>query len=545
MKEKIYITGHRNPDTDSICSTLAYSFLLENRSEYDPQPIRLGEINRETQFVLDYFGVEPPRFKESIKPQVRDFQMDKGITIEESLSLYKALKLMSESGIGNLPVVDEEKHLIGIVSLSDITKSYMDIWDDGILGRSNTTWENIVDVLSATPLTPPENGREFKGKITIYAMHPENIGDHIQEGDIVILGDRYDAQRDAIEKDVSLIILTGGFDMKEEYLEMARKKRITVLSTQFNSFMTARLLPQAAPVELVMSTEDLVVFYEDDTVDEVQAIMGDSRYRSYPVLDHKDHVIGSISRYHLINNSRKKLVLVDHNEKSQSIEDIEDGEIVEIIDHHRVANISTSGPVYFRNEPVGSTSTIIGKIFMEKGLRPPKAIAGLLASAIISDTLLFRSPTATPEDKRVLNILAKIANIDIEKYAMEMFRAGTSLEGVQPEELLNSDVKEFVIEGASIRVAQVFTMDLENISGIKEDLFREMERIRKEKSNDAFFLILTDIFKEVSEVVTTGKYQEELAREFDQKLEENSFVAPGLLSRKKQMLPKIKDAILS
>lgn len=543
MKEKLYITGHRNPDTDSICATLAYSYLLEHRTDYDVQPIRLGEINRETRFVLDYFQVDPPRFKDSIKPQVRDLQMDKGMTIESNLSLYKALKLISESGIGNLPVVDEEENLIGIVSLSDITKSYMDIWDDSILGRSKTSLENIVEVLSGTILTEGKKTGPFEGKIAVYAMNPMELGDQIQEGDIIIVGNRDDAQADAIDRGVSLMILTGGFPMSQDLLDKANEKGIVVLSTNFNSYMAARLLPQAVPVGFVMSKEDLVYFNLDDTVEEAQAIMSKSRYRSYPVMDHQNKVVGSISRYHLITHDKKKLVLVDHNEKSQSIGDIESAEIMEIIDHHRVANISTQGPVYFRNEPVGSTSTIIARIFMEKGLRPPKKIAGLLASAIISDTLYFRSPTTTKYDKRALETMAKIAGINAEEYAYKMFKAGTSLENIQVEELLNTDVKEFMVEEESIRVAQVFTMDLDNIASIREEILAKMDQICREKNNSSFILLLTDIFKEKSEVMVRGLFGQELAASFGQDLVEESFVAQGLLSRKKQMLPNIHKVI--
>jgi len=370
IKEKIYITGHKNPDTDSICATLAYSYYMSRRSEYDPQPIRLGDLNRETQFVLDYFDVEAPRYKESIKPQVRDLNMDKAFTISREFSFHKALGLIQEHQMENLPVVDENDQLIGIVSLSDITESYMEIWDDGVLGRSKTPVENIMQVLSAKRLTHPKNPRPFDGKMSVYAMNPENIKDHIQKNDIVIIGDRSDAQLDAVEKDVSCIILTGGYTMEEAIRKKAEAKNITVISTGFNSFMAARLLPQSVPVDFVMSTENLATFELDDTVDEVQKKMSSSRYRSYPVLNHKGEVVGAISRYHLISYAKKKLILVDHNERSQSIDDIETADIIQIIDHHRVANIHTATPVYFRNEPVGSTSTIIAKIFLENGIRP-------------------------------------------------------------------------------------------------------------------------------------------------------------------------------
>lgn len=307
--------------------------------------------------------------------------------------------------------------------------------------------------------------------------------------------------------------------------------------------MVARILPQAVPIGYVMTKDNLVVFHKDDLIDDVREIMAQSRFRSYPVLDNKNKVIGNISRYHLISNLKKKITLVDHNEKNQSIEDLDSAEIVQIVDHHRVANISTTSPIYFRNEPVGSTATIISKMFFENGIKPSRQIAGLLCAAIISDTLLFRSPTSTETDKYVLNKMKKIAAIDVDSFAMEMFKAGTSLEGQKPEELLKSDVKNFSIEGVNVRVCQIFTMDLESTSTVEKDLKDTMENFLENSDTETFVLMITDIFKEVSEVIIVGNFKDAIAKKFESEIYNDKFISEGLLSRKKQLIPKISSAI--
>lgn len=542
MREEVFITGHRNPDTDSICAAISYAELKNRKGEYYAIPVRLGELNQETRFVLNYFGIEAPKFKDTIKPQVEDLSIDSAYCVSKDISLNKALRVIQNNNINNVTVVDEEGILVGIVSLSNITKCYMEIWDDGILGRSNTSLENIVEVLSGKLIYKPENVREF-GNISVYAMEAGDKRATIDEKDLVIVGNRVDAQEDAVKKNISVLVVAGGAEVDKKVLELAKKHNVTIISTEYNSYMSARLLPQSVPISHVMTTEELVCFHKDDFVEDVKTIMGKSRYRTYPVLDHKNKVIGSISRYHLISNKRKQLILVDHNEKNQSIPDIDVAEIKEIIDHHRVANIATTGPIYFRNEPVGSTCTIISRIYFELGIRPSKQVAGLICAAIISDTLLFRSPTTTEIDKIMLERMSKIAGIDPEKFAMEMFKAGTSLENKKPQDLLKADVKLFTIDDEKVRVGQAFTMDLENISSIKKPLIDRMEEMRQDYQEDLFIFILTDIFEERSEIIVTGKYEEQIAAAFEGKVCEHSFMAPGVLSRKKQVIPKVTQAI--
>lgn len=542
MREQVYITGHRNPDTDSICAAIAYAELKNKREDINAVPVRLGEINQETRFVLDQFNVEAPVFVDTMKPQVDDLFLDQAYCVAPYISLNKALDLIQDNHLNNIPVVDEEENLIGIVSLSNLTRCYTEVWDDKILGRANTPIDNIVGVLSAEILNLPKNQRPYIGRMIVLAMDPAKCTE-IEENDLVIVGDRDDAKAHAIDKKVSLLILSGGDKLNDELTKKAKENNVTVISTSYNSFMSARLLPQAVPISYVMTDDNLVAFHLDDYVEDIRNIMADTRYRSYPVLNHQNKVIGSISRFHLISNKKKKLILVDHNERNQSVADIEEADIIEIIDHHRVADVATTGPVFFRNLPVGSTCTIISMMFFEQGLRPTKKVAGLLCAAIISDTLLFRSPTSTDIDRRILHRMAKIANIDVEDFAMKMFKAGTSLENKKPSDILKGDVKRFTIDDEQVRVAQVFTMDLESLEVIKDKLIIRMEELLTEQNEDVFVLMMTDIFKETSEIIVVGGFEDAIAHEFGEKLVDRSFLSKGTLSRKKQVIPKINAAI--
>lgn len=538
---KVYITGHKVPDTDTICSAISYAEFLNKSGRAEAEPIRLGEINNETKFVLEHFNVKAPRLKTSMQLKVHDLELDEPTIIYSDTPVKRAIELLQEKKTLLLSITDEYHKLLGVLSLSDVTKSYMNVWDDMILHRSNTPLNNIVDVLSAKVLN--EAKRELTGKMVVYAMEPDELGDRIKKGDVVIVGDRDNAQIDAIKRDVSLIIVSGGYKMKDEILELAREKNISVLSTELNSFMAARLLPLSIPAEFVMTKDELNAVHINDTVDEVKEKLAKTRFRSYPVLDDEGKIVGNLSRYHLITGKPKKLILVDHNEKAQSVDNIDEAEIIEIIDHHRIEPVSTNAPVFFRNEPVGSTATIISKMFFEEGIRPTKEIAGLLSSAIISDTLYFRSPTTTDDDRRMLERMALYAEIEPEEYANEMFKAGTSVKGKSVTELLNMDVKEFKIIDESVRIAQIFTLDKESVMELKSEILTEMKKIREAKVSDTFVFVVTDIFAESSIVFVCGEYGVEIAGEFGEKIEDSEFFAPGLLSRKKQMVPKVTDAI--
>lgn len=543
MKNIVYITGHKNPDSDSICAALAYAEYKNGTGEVNAIPVRLGELNRETKFILDYFGVEEPHYIETVRQSVEDLDFDIIAPVSPDISLRMALNLMKKNNLHSLPVADENDQLVGIATISDIIQSYIDVWDNTILGKSGTSIDNIIDTLSATPIIIPEEVKPFTGKVLVLAMEPNSIKEYIEDNDIAICGDRRDIQEIAIRSNISLLIVTGNSQIDEDIVEVGKERGITIISTPYDTFTTSRLITQSVPLSYAMTKENLIVFSLDDLVDDVKVKMSQTRFRSYPVLNNENNVIGLISRYHLISSMKKKVILVDHNERSQSVDGLEECEILEIIDHHRVADVFTGNPIYFRNEPVGSTSTIIASIMFENGRRPSKKTAGILAAAIISDTLLFKSPTSTNVDRMMLERLARIADLDIEKFAVEMFKAGTSLVGKTPQELLAQDLKIFTVNEDKIGIAQVYTMDPDSLGEMKDDLLKLMEERAREYNYSIFILMLTDIFEQSSEMVVVGHNKNLIAKAFGKALENNSFYAPGIVSRKKQVVPPITNML--
>ena len=545
MKDIIYVTGHKNPDSDSICAAYAYAEFKNKIGETETVACRLGNVNQETQFILDYFEAEAPKFLNTVKLKVEDLQFDNISPISPDISLKTAWTIMRDKNIKTLPVADENDHLLGVLSVANLTSCYMDIWDNRILSKSNTTLDNIVDTLSAKICYVNEDIKFFPGKIAVTAMQPDTMTEHIEEGDIAIVGDREEAQSALINLNVSLMIVTGGYAPSEKIINLAKEHGVTVIVTQHDSFTASRLIVQSIPVGYVMVKENIVSFTTDDLVDDIKGVMAETRFRSYPVLDQNGRVVGTVSRYHLISNHKKKVIQVDHNERGQSVDGLEDAEVVEIIDHHRVADIQTNNPIYFRNEPVGSTSTIVAKCFFESGIRPSRKAAGLLCGAIISDTLLFRSPTCTPQDKYICKKLAEIADINIEEFAKEMFKAGTSLKGKTVEQIFNTDFKPFTIEGTKVGISQVNTMDIEGFMPLKEEMLNYMDQKAKEAGLEMVMLLLTDILNEGSEILVTGAKPEIVEKAFNITLKDKGAFLPGVLSRKKQVVPPITNAITS
>lgn len=543
MNDVIYILGHKNPDTDSICSSIAYAEFKNRTGSITAIPVRLGDISRETKFVLDYFGVNSPKYIETVKTQISDLNIDTAVPVSPQISLKMAWSIMKKNDMKTLPVIDDDDKLLGIASLSNLTECYMDVWNSDVLSKSKTSLENILDTLSAKLIYSKDNFFELTGKVVVSAMHPKSSEQIIEKGDIVICGDREDSQEVAINCDISLLIVTGNHVLNPDILEKAKIKGVSVIVTPLDSFTTARLITLSVPLNYVMSRENLIYFSLDDFVEEIKDKMLKTRYRSYPVVDENNIVVGSISRFHLISQNRKKIVLVDHNERSQSVQGIEDAEVLEIIDHHRIADIQTGLPIYFRNEPVGSTSTIIASIFFENGIRPSKMSAGLLSAAIISDTLLFKSPTSTNTDKIMLKRLSEICNIDVEEFANEMFKAGTSLLGRDVEEIFHQDFKVFTLSEKKIGVAQVSTMDIDGFSSLKNNMLDYMEKKSKENNYSLLILMLTDILNEGSLLLVAGNEKEIVTTAFNAELVDNSIYIPGVLSRKKQVIPPLTIAI--
>lgn len=543
MKNRIYITGHKNPDTDSIASAIVYADLknrIDKKNKYIP--IRLGSLNLESKWVLDRWKSKAPIYIDNLRPTIDDLNLEMPLVVDKDISLYEAANYLQPKNVSFLPIVDRENRLEGIVTLSNLTKSYMNVWDDDILYRSKAKVENIVDVLAGTLVHSPEKPNYINGRMLVYASDVDEKG-HVSPGDVIIVGNRRDAQREAVDRKAGILIVSSGYYVDNDILYLAKKNNVTVIKTKYNSFMVARLLPQAIPVSYVMTSDDLLYFTPDDDIEEVSKKVMDTRFRNFPVVDKNMKVIGELTRNDLLIDKKKKLILVDHNEASQSIDDRDRVEILEIIDHHRVANISTSNPIFFRNMPVGCTSTILAMMYKENGLVPSKEMAGLMASAIISDTLLFRSPTTTDIDIKILNELAEIAEINLEEYASEMFDAGTSLEGVSATDLLITDSKKFEIDNVKVRVSQAFTTNLPSVDKMIADIKTSMKQIKENERIDFFALFITDIFNEQSLVISDGVYSQALAEAFEQEFIENGYIVKDLLSRKKQFIPVLTRTI--
>jgi manganese-dependent inorganic pyrophosphatase len=543
MKNTIYITGHKNPDSDSICAAIAYAEFKNKTQKIPSIPIRLGEINRETQFVLNYFGVEPPQLIQTVKTQVADLDIDTVAPISPDISLKMAWSIMKKNNIKTLPVIDNQDYLSGIVSVSNLASSYLDIWDNYILSKSNTSLNNILETLSAKIVHLSEENLVLTGKVVVSTMEPDNDKTIIEPGDIVICGDREDSQQFILKKLAKIMIICGHNLPTQETIDLAKQLGSTIISTPFDSFTAARLIPQSIPIGYVMTKNNLISFNTNDFIEDIKDIMLETRYRSYPVVDENGKVIGSISRYHLITQNRKKVILLDHNEKAQSVAGLEDADILEILDHHRIADIQTGLPIYFRNEPVGSTSTIVASIFFENGIRPSKKVAGLLCAAIISDTLLLKSPTATLVDEIVLKRLAEIANLNIDEFAKEMFKAGTSLEGKTAKEILYQDFKTFTINNYKIGVAQVTTTYIEGFNPLIEDLKKLMNKKASSDGFEIILLMITDIFDNSSLFIAAGEHKDLFYRAYNVKPKDDTVYLDGVVSRKKQVIPPLTEVI--
>ena len=544
MKDIVFVSGHKNPDSDSICSAIAYANYLFTIGRYNAVPVRLGEINKETEYILKRFHTEIPVLLKTVKQTVEDLEYDKVTVFSKELTLKTAWSLMKQQNLKSAPVLDDHSQLLGLLSTSNIIEGYMDQWDSQILKEANTPIENVIDTLDASILYLDKQLKTIKGEIHIAAMTGEEASKRVHENDVVIVGgDRDEAIEHLMNKKISLIILTGSLSISKELLQRCADAHMSVISTPFNTFMASQQIIQAVPVEYVMQKGGLTTFSTDDTVDYVKEVMSETRYRSYPVIDFMGRVVGSISRYQVLNGMKKKVIQVDHNERSQAIDGIEEAEILEIIDHHRVADIQTIGPVLFRAEPVGCTATIVAKCYKEAGIDIPQDMAGLMLGAIISDTLLFKSPTCTPTDTKMAKELAKIAGVDIQEFGMSMFKAGTSLVGKTVEEIFNQDYKKFTFGDLSAGVAQVNTMDIEGFAPYKKDMLDYMDQVAKDNHMEFTMLLLTDVINATSEVLVAGPRKDYVETAFHVELVDQQASLPGVISRKKQVVPVITEVL--
>ena len=541
----ILVIGHKNPDTDSICAAIAYAKL---KSRLDPQhtyePCRAGLVNRETQFVLDYFGVPEPRLCTDVSPQLQDVDYRHEPGVLPQLSLRRALLTLRERNVDTLCVVDESNRLQGLVTIRDMSRVNMDLIDENILKHTETTYQNVAETLAAQVLIPPQAGQRVTGRIVIASGSAETMGGTVSEGDVVLLANRADSQLAAIEMNAGCIVVCGGAQASDSICTLARDKGCIVLATPHSIYAAGQLIVQASAVRAYMVTDGLMTFTPHTLVETVTRVMATVRYRYFPVVDDDNRCVGLISRRNLLNLKKKQLILVDHNEKTQAVDGLEESEVLEVVDHHRIGTLETDAPVYFRNVPVGSTCTIIHQIYEENGLTPDRETAGLMLSAILSDTLMFRSPTCTPMDQRAAKVLADLAGVDMEHYAAAMFDRGGDVTGKSPEDILRTDYKIFTSGALRFGVGHASFMNEKNRRSAMALLEPYLPTALERQGLDYIFHMFTDIPTSTTLLTMAGKGAEDLVRRaFGAEVKDGVAVLPGIVSRKKQVIPALMGAI--
>uniref|UniRef100_UPI003FEE18C8 putative manganese-dependent inorganic diphosphatase n=1 Tax=Faecalibacterium prausnitzii TaxID=853 RepID=UPI003FEE18C8 len=541
---KVVVIGHRNPDTDSICSAIAYAELKNKTSSLVCEARRAGRMNQETEFVLKRFGVAPPRMCTDVNPKIRDVDYREMPGIPGSTSLRKAWEIMRDQQIDTLPITSADNELEGIITVKDIATANMDVFDTGVLATSRTTYKNILETLGGTMVVGNENAVCTTGHIKIGTATPEMLENNVEKGDIVILTNRYESQLCAIEKEASLLIICNGAKVGRTIQRIAEETGVAIMTAPCDTYAAGKLMSQCAPISYYMTRDDIMKFTLVTPVADVTRVMAKVRHRYFPILDEDGKYCGMVSRRNIIALRKRRIILVDHNEATQAVEGFDQAEILEIIDHHRIGSLETSGPVYFRNQPVGCTATIITQMYDENGVEIRPQIAGLLLAAILSDTLVFRSPTCTPVDVSTAHRLAKIAGVEIDAFASEMFEAGEKLDGKTPEEVFLQDFKVFMCGDVRFGVAQGSYMTRKNLKAAQKLLTPYLPEACGKQNVEDLYMLLTDVPKEESVVICTGRHADEMLRSgFEKEPEEDSsWVLPGVVSRKKQFIPALMSA---
>ena len=547
LPKNVIVIGHRNPDTDSICSAIAYAY-LKNKINPDLhyEPRRAGEPSNETKFVLEHFGVPAPAPCYNVSPQVEDLTIRHMDGVKSSMTMRDAWNLMGDIEANTLPIVDEDNHLQGLITMTDVAKAYMDAFDAHLMTEAHTTYANMVDTLDGALLVGDADSEISRGKICVAAGNAAAMAGIIGKGDTVILCNRMDSQMLAIELGVGCMIVTAGTTVPQHICAMAKNHGTAIIATPHDTYTAARLVSQSAPLSYFMTKENLLAFSLNALVEDVQKVASKVRHRYFPVLDLEGRYYGMISRRNMLDLKRKQIIMVDHNELGQAVEGISEAEVLEIIDHHRLGSgLQTSVPVFFRNQPVGCTCTIIYQLYQENGVKIPQDIAGLMCSAILSDTLAFRSPTCTVYDRNAAENLAAIAGVDIDEYAMKMFEAGASLDGKTAQDIFYTDFKPFSCGDLSFGIGQSSFMSDRSAKQAEELLLPYLEEVMENEGLNMVCYMLTNILTESSKLIFAGaNAQEIVAAGFPgAEVTEHSAELKGVVSRKKQMVPNLTRGI--
>ena len=543
-RHKVNIIGHKNPDTDSICSALAYTYLknqLGDNATYEAR--RAGQVNRETEFVLKHFDVEAPRLCTDVSPQVKDIDIRRQPGIDAEMSVRAAWTMMRDVEIDTLCAVGPDRELQGLISIKDIANANMDLFDTEVLSKAGTSYRNVLSTLEGQMLVGDPDARITRGRIFI-GTSPEIMDGAVHPGDLVLVTNRYEVQMCAIDCGAGAIVVCCGSAVPRTILARAQEKGCMVITTPFDSYAAARLISTAAPVRHFMRTRDLMLFSVNTPVEDARKVMASVRHRYFPVLDENGKYCGVISRRNMLNVHRKQVIMVDHNERGQAVDGLEQAEILEVIDHHRLGSLETTEPVYFRNVPVGCTATILYQMYKEQGVTPTKQVAGLLLSAILSDTLMFRSPTSTLLDETTAKALAELAGEDIPAYAEQMFEAGADLTGRDAEDVFRSDFKAFSRGDVKFGVGQSIYMT-DNSRAAAEALVRPfLPEASRRESLPLIFYMFTDMKTQSTDLMVFGYDAEEIVRDaFHVEVKDGLAVLPGVVSRKKQLIPPLLAAL--
>ena len=541
----IKVIGHRNPDTDSICSAIAYSRL---KNKLDPEhpckPCRAGLLNRETEFVLNRFQTPVPELYTDVSPQLRDVDIRPIPGVDGEMTVRRAWSNMRDLVIDTLCVVDEGRSLKGLITVRDIATANMEVPDISILAESRTSYHNVVETLNGTVLVGDIEGRCVEGCIRIGSGSAEHMERTITKGDVVIVGNRSDSQLAAIEMDAGCIVVCSGSKVSKVICMLAAEKGCIVISTPNNTYVSGQMISQATPIRHYMVQKNLLTFNLNSSVDSVTKVMASVRFRYFPVLDDEGRYVGVVSRRNLMNLHKKQLILVDHNERSQAVDGIDQAEVLEIIDHHRIGSLETEGPVYFRNVPVGCTCTIIYQLYQENEIEIEDSTAGLMLSAILSDTLMFRSPTCTSLDEKAARALAKQLDLDLEAYADAMFEAGGDVSGKTAEEVFNTDYKIFTSKNLRFGIGQGSYMSERNRKASQALVGPYLDTALKNQDLDFIFYMFTDVVHSTTELLMAGRGADVLVEKaFHAPVENGMAILPGVVSRKKQMVPALINAI--
>lgn len=533
---KTYIFGHRKPDTDSVTSCIALSY-LKNKIGENTEPRILGTLNKETAYALSYFGVEEPAYLNDVKLQMQDVSYHKGFMVKDTAPIYDGYQYMIKEGLTGLPVVDENKEFIGLITMKDLSRMFI----NDKLNSLSTSYENLLHVLKAEEICRFDE--EIIGDLLVAAYRSTTFIHNVEldPNKILIVGDRHSIIEYAVESGIKLIIVAGNGEIKEKHLEIARNNHVNIIRSPYDSYHISKLVSLANYIKTMVRSYNPTKFENTDYINDVLEINEKLKHTNYPIVNRQNECLGLFKITDLSDKKPKKVILVDHNEKAQSAEGIEEAEILEIIDHHNLGSITTNAPINFRNMAVGSTCTIVYHLFLERNVEIPKHIAGMLLSGILSDTLILKSPTATEKDKEAVEALSKIAEVDYEVYGMDLLKAGTSLEGMTKENVIYNDFKVYNTNGKSFAIGQFFTMNFEDIEKEIEEYIETLDEIAEANQYDLITLYVTDIVKNGSYLLYNTKAKTLLETAYDLENIEQGHYFDGCVSRKKHVVPVIMD----